>query len=100
MPTVIEGLEIDPAEVTPIIVRLGPLNLTTGLYEPIEKIANEEYRSVMSVTRMLLEYGLRYLDDPTSEIVEVPERKGGLVRVGPLPVPLELRDKIEEWADN
>lgn len=66
MPIVIqEGLEIDSEDIparSGIIVRLGPLNVPVELKEIIEGIAEDEFRSLSSVARMLIEYGLLYLD--------------------------------------
>jgi hypothetical protein len=60
---VMEGLEVetdDFPERSGPIVRLGPLNVPLDLREVMEQIAEEEYRSISSVARMLIEYGLRY----------------------------------------
>lgn len=60
---IVEGLEVDESEIperSGDIVRLGPLNVPGELKDIMEKIAEDEYRSISSVARMLIEYGLKY----------------------------------------
>ena len=60
---IMEGLEVemdDIPERSGNIVRVGPLNVPLELRDIMENMAEEEFRSISSVARMLIEYGLKY----------------------------------------